>query len=405
MSIHISDNIKRLRRLRGLTQEALAEVLDVSAQSVSRWECGENFPDITLLPAIANFFDVSTDVLLGMDELRDTKRVEEARAKTDEIARDWNYPKKAEETLAIWSELARDMPNNWDVQVTYARAIEIFADPMYIPAEDAANYISKVLPIYERILGNCTDDNIRCRAISWLTLRYCALEELDKAREYANRLPAAEFSREMAHNNIAIVALDLYERANNCRLPEQQLLADKDVIAEILKPFEAAVAMFANLTHQAFLRLIRARVSYGLVTDEEYIKLLELDNAAIELSCINRPEVFERGNVFREYYSELCRAYVRLDDLESAATAAEKFVDIEVKHPWSEMISGYNMGEDGKVHGEEISLRKMSVMGAESFAKEQLYKHPELQDTPEKLLANHPRYIAALARLREGEPG
>ena len=59
MNIYFSENIKRLRKERELTQEALADFLGVSFQAVSKWERGESYPDIELLPTIADFFSVS----------------------------------------------------------------------------------------------------------------------------------------------------------------------------------------------------------------------------------------------------------------------------------------------------------------------------------------------------------
>ena len=56
MTIYLSENIKRLRRENNLTQETLAEFLGVTFQSVSNWERGESYPDITILPEIASFF-------------------------------------------------------------------------------------------------------------------------------------------------------------------------------------------------------------------------------------------------------------------------------------------------------------------------------------------------------------
>ena len=67
MELNFGENIKRLRRDRDLTQEALADALGVSAQSVSKWECAYGYPDITQLPAIANFFGVTVDAILGND--------------------------------------------------------------------------------------------------------------------------------------------------------------------------------------------------------------------------------------------------------------------------------------------------------------------------------------------------
>ena len=61
----IGRNIKRLRQNKAVTQEQTAEYLHISAQAVSKWECGTAMPDIALLPALADYFGVSIDELLG----------------------------------------------------------------------------------------------------------------------------------------------------------------------------------------------------------------------------------------------------------------------------------------------------------------------------------------------------
>ena len=69
MRLPISQVIKRLRKEKNITQEELATALNVTYQSVSRWETDQAYPDIELLPLIANYFEISTDVLLGTDEI------------------------------------------------------------------------------------------------------------------------------------------------------------------------------------------------------------------------------------------------------------------------------------------------------------------------------------------------
>ena len=64
MEIKLGENIKELRKTSGYTQEELAEVLGVSSQAVSRWESGNGYPDIALLPSIAEFFEVTLDELM-----------------------------------------------------------------------------------------------------------------------------------------------------------------------------------------------------------------------------------------------------------------------------------------------------------------------------------------------------
>lgn len=65
MEITIGENIKRLRRSRGMTQEQLAEILNISNAAISKWERGDSFPDITMLFPIADYFGVTVDELMG----------------------------------------------------------------------------------------------------------------------------------------------------------------------------------------------------------------------------------------------------------------------------------------------------------------------------------------------------
>lgn len=58
-----SKNLRRLRLAKNLTQEQAASALGVSAQSISRWECGTTLPDVTMLPAIAQLYCVTIDDL------------------------------------------------------------------------------------------------------------------------------------------------------------------------------------------------------------------------------------------------------------------------------------------------------------------------------------------------------
>ena len=68
MKLNIAQNLRKYRKERGLTQEELAKRIDISPQSVSKWECGDGYPDIELLPAIANHLKISVDALIGNDD-------------------------------------------------------------------------------------------------------------------------------------------------------------------------------------------------------------------------------------------------------------------------------------------------------------------------------------------------
>lgn len=66
----LNERIRELRGSRGISQIQLAGKLGVTKQSVSNWENDNILPSIEMLVKIANFFEVSTDYLLGLDKKR-----------------------------------------------------------------------------------------------------------------------------------------------------------------------------------------------------------------------------------------------------------------------------------------------------------------------------------------------
>src|SRR5690554_1677662 len=79
----LNERIKKLRKDKRLTQLQLANQLNVTDKAVSKWEVGEGNPDISLLPKIAEIFDVSIDYILtgvlpvetvSLDDMDESKR-------------------------------------------------------------------------------------------------------------------------------------------------------------------------------------------------------------------------------------------------------------------------------------------------------------------------------------------
>ncbi len=105
MKLNIGQNIRTLRRAADMTQEELADRLGVTYQSVSRWENGGTYPDMELLPAIADIFNVTVDHLLEHDKSAMEKHLKDllGRFKTAVAERDH------ETVIEILRELRRDL--------------------------------------------------------------------------------------------------------------------------------------------------------------------------------------------------------------------------------------------------------------------------------------------------------
>ncbi|MCI8646571.1 MAG: helix-turn-helix transcriptional regulator [Firmicutes bacterium] len=69
--MNFSEKLLTLRKAKGLTQEQLAEQLDISRQSVSKWESGQASPELEKIAALSAIFDVTTDYLLKSSDIDD----------------------------------------------------------------------------------------------------------------------------------------------------------------------------------------------------------------------------------------------------------------------------------------------------------------------------------------------
>ena len=107
MNIKLGEKIRALRKQKNISQEVLAQYLGVSFQAVSKWENGDTMPDVSLIPAIAIFFEVSTDELFDFNRLETEQKVQQACWDIAEYR--YTEPERAEEDLR---KLLKQYPGN-----------------------------------------------------------------------------------------------------------------------------------------------------------------------------------------------------------------------------------------------------------------------------------------------------
>jgi len=184
--MNFGETIKKLRRQKDMTQEQLAEYLNISTQAVSRWETNSSLPDITLIPSLANIFDVSADILLGIDINNKEKRIQEISANALKYFRD-GYNDKAVEILR---DGLKEYPNSYHLM------FDIIQNLWIKTTERTEEDKKEVIYFGEKILAECTDDNIRHEAIHWLCDVYSKIGENEKAEKLALKMPFAGQSRD-----------------------------------------------------------------------------------------------------------------------------------------------------------------------------------------------------------------
>ena len=190
MNLLIGENIKRLRRERDLTQEEVAAHLGVSFQSISKWERGDGYPDITMLPALANYFGVSVDELLGTTEL-------EKREKYDALNRTWAENNKNglhRENVALMRQSLKTWPNDALLLVQLSTSLEKLDGT----EEEKRRYLLESVAVQEQILRYGKDSEVRNATQFNICFAYRKLGEQEKALEQAKKLPNLYKARENA---------------------------------------------------------------------------------------------------------------------------------------------------------------------------------------------------------------
>ncbi|MBR6703955.1 MAG: helix-turn-helix transcriptional regulator [Lachnospiraceae bacterium] len=119
MELTLADNIRSFRKARNLTQEQLSEVLNVTAGAVYKWEAGLSVPELNLIVEMADFFDVSVDVLLGY-RMRDN-RPEAAEARLEQLAKSGDPAALTEAEKAL-----KKYPNSFRIVFSCAEIYRIF---------------------------------------------------------------------------------------------------------------------------------------------------------------------------------------------------------------------------------------------------------------------------------------
>ena len=189
MNVKIGSIIKKLRIENNITQDTLATAIGVTPQAISRWESEGGYPDIELLPLLADFFSVSTDELLGYklsereQELANIKKEMERLAEVGSV----------DERVAYARNAFAHYPNDYEIRDNLAVCLSF----VWEETHDEALF-KEIESLLGTVANECTDENTRYDAINTLIILYGEVKQPEKAKEWANRLSPMKYRRETA---------------------------------------------------------------------------------------------------------------------------------------------------------------------------------------------------------------
>ena len=263
MIINMGEKIRALRKIKGISQEILAQYLGVSYQSVSKWENGATMPDVCLIPAIASFFEVSTDELFDFNRMETEKRVMEiCYAVAAYRAED---PLRAENTLR---DALRQYPGN-----------EIILNSLLYTMHGKSRH-NEIVDLCQTLIASTKDDEIKYDALRILAETYKEMGEYQLCRDTLEKIPEIYFTK----------------------LEMQAALLEGE---DMFRPAAAQKHLAAEMLCDMLLRLADYYEEKG---DPAHARM-ELESVIRVADALENDDVCEHGGrCFAEYYGREVRA-------------------------------------------------------------------------------------------------
>lgn len=179
--INLGGTIRDLRKQRGITQETLADALSVTPQAVSKWESGVSYPDMSMIPMIAGYFEVSLDTLFDFD----LRKVRTHIQNLLEQAAVWFYDEPARYGEAVRAALA-DNPGSEDLLCALLDHYEYILRNF-----DDTTHLDEMIDIAHQLIASSRDFAKVCDAKDNLAAAYLKKGSYAKAKEILSTLPHA----------------------------------------------------------------------------------------------------------------------------------------------------------------------------------------------------------------------
>lgn len=316
-NINIGNKIRELRKRKGITQEALATALSVSPQAVSKWESALTYPDMTLIPVIAGYFEVSLDVLFDYDVTQMKAGVQ----KIIDDAREYFFvePLRFAETIKL---ALQDYPGNEALLMALIDAYE------YDMRENGSTeHLDEIIELSQRLITESGDFVRICSAKEFLAIAYLKKNDYEKAKQILETLPV---SIELKNDSIAL-----------------HLKGRDKLNGAILSGCDHLFGLYSacNLEGDAWFRMDEQDVSFRDYTPDDYIpealKAYRKGVKVLETFLIDEYDgqdqyLWDGMQTFHwGFYCRIAACYKKLGRIDECDKAVDKAYEI-ISSAWSD---------------------------------------------------------------------
>lgn len=377
MQLKLGEKIKELRKRDGRKQEDLAVALGVTNQAVSRWEANGGYPDIEMLPAIANYFHITIDELFGYDSDRQIK-LQSYIEQADQICR------RGDNVLLVefLRNAVSEFPSEWQLQWRLANALtsigHLKCEPHTIVTRgddffryNAENNVQnecwkEAVSLYEEVLKKEIYDDHRTSAIFTLIWLYSIMGYFENAERTALSQSPVRICREVL----------LANTSENEKAEEYRGEAIIALLHELYKVTGNSIMTNHSLSHS----------QAGLDTLLAVARLYE--------------SIFDDGN-YGVFHNDMCMIYlkcssiaVHLNDSERALNYYETALDHFLEFKQVQGISQFTAPLVNKAK----NCHPITVLLDREWFEEHMRSFPAECTDAIEAIRNNPRYATIFAQ-------
>jgi len=277
--MELKNKLKELRTARNMTQEAVAEQLGVSSQTVSKWERGLLSPDIALLPKIALLFKCSIDSLFDMELVWSIEHRKEFGEKIHALhaKKDWE---------GVYQAWICEIELNPDHYGNYAGVmLHVYRKKLY-----DKDRVEKMISLAEHAEKCCMDDDKR-NEIYRIMLQLCSESKdpaiKEKGKYYYKKLPSLRHSREVyakfvleGEEYLAQIKRNLIYEIDGAECCVRQLITEDMSSEEKLFYYKRAAALYEAVLDGKYAGFYDPPLLYDYASIAKiYVQLGQTDTA------------------------------------------------------------------------------------------------------------------------------
>ena len=369
MQVNIGEKIKDLRKKTGRRQEDLATALGVTPQAISRWEANGGYPDIGMIPSIANYFHITIDELFGYNNDRD-RIIQEYNDKAQGMI---NNNEDMTECIALLRRGLEEFPDRVDFKIKLAYALN--KQGWKRNGEIPNIFWEEATKLYEELLVYDQSSIIPLISI------YSMLGKHEKAERKASEQPDLELCKQVLLGNLGSIG----SISDDKKAEQYRGEAVLKLLHAFIKSLDEAIVCNSKLmnSREGLELLLLTRQLFEKIVGTECYGF-HSDLCFIDMKCVRIADNIGDYEAAMDYFDSAFEQYIKF----------EQWKNGKIKK-WEELNDESGKNENSDEHFTSSLLKSVNPASGTVIVCEPKFLEMAIHSFPKenkKIITENPKY-------------